>query len=392
MDNRVIGERIRTLREAAQMQSVQLATGVGLGASAMTLIEQGQRAVKSVELAKIADFLGVSPMSILVPDSLLGRLPVAARSTSNTVPVMGSKLIRLAELHQVLAAAGIHLAEVPTPPLPTDTYWLNHARQLAAWAREKLEISDVPWTFEQLADAIPARLGVDVIVESVDAADECGASITDLAFPIIFVNSCQIRSRAMFTLAHELGHILHQDGKTMMVESELVGDMNESFVNAFAAELLMPEDDVRTHIEKWGRTAKAVVKLLIRYQISYESFVFRLHNLHIIGAQTRDELLDLHLAGILSRVDDSQLLARVMELSQDLDIVRSPIGLLERSMAGYQAGVISAAPIAGLLDQPEDSVIKLLSKESDWSSPNVFDISKSRGKESDEKVFSGRPV
>src|ERR1700687_39784 len=104
-----VGARIRDLRERAEMQSQQLAAKVGIDPSAMSNIERGKRSVKTDELARIADALGVSPLAILSPDSLLARMPVAARvqvaqlSDGSAV----KRLTALAELNEVLSEGGM---------------------------------------------------------------------------------------------------------------------------------------------------------------------------------------------------------------------------------------------------------------------------------------------
>ena len=50
--------------------------------------------------------------------------------------------------------------------------------------------------------------------------DFFGAAITDSEFPFIFIESSQPRTRAIFTLAHELGHVLARDGLPCTVDRD----------------------------------------------------------------------------------------------------------------------------------------------------------------------------
>ncbi|MEJ7721801.1 MAG: ImmA/IrrE family metallo-endopeptidase [Ilumatobacteraceae bacterium] len=45
--------------------------------------------------------------------------------------------------------------------------------------------------------------------------------ITDRSFPLVFVRASQPRPRALFTLAHELAHVLAGDGDTFTVDEDL---------------------------------------------------------------------------------------------------------------------------------------------------------------------------
>jgi Zn-dependent peptidase ImmA (M78 family) len=72
---------------------------------------------------------------------------------------------------------------------------------------------------------------------------------------VIFTNSCCRLSREIFTLAHEIGHvILHLDDKNSFIDdsASINGrstDEKEQEANYFAACLLMPSDDVNRFID-----------------------------------------------------------------------------------------------------------------------------------------------
>lgn len=75
MEGQEMGERIQMIRAKVGMSIKELAERADLSPSAVSLIERGKREVKVRELTNIADSLGVSPLVILEPDSLLARLP-----------------------------------------------------------------------------------------------------------------------------------------------------------------------------------------------------------------------------------------------------------------------------------------------------------------------------
>lgn len=72
---------------------------------------------------------------------------------------------------------------------------------------------------------------------------------------IIFTNSCIRLSREIFTLAHEIGHILFhlKDGKSFIDDNMTINgrstDEKEEEANYFAACLLMPFDQVNRFID-----------------------------------------------------------------------------------------------------------------------------------------------
>jgi len=391
----MVGKQIRKLRVAAGLEAKQLAEEVGLDPTAISKIEAGRRAVKTDELMNIADSLGVSPLAFLEPNSLLARLQVAARSTTDQLDyTLHRRLTALAELDNVLSAGGIAKSVKKLPSRTSDREtWLHTAKRLAKWAREHLDLAEGGDRLDQLARAIEDKLGIDVLIEEHDPSS-LGAAITDHEFPLILVNAAQPYNRALFTLAHELGHILADDGTALLVHRSLVGTNDrERVANAFAAEFLLPEDEVKGYLGDWGRDAESLGKMMVTFSVSWESLVFRLHNLHIINAESRDHLLEIGFAGLLREVDDVDLLEKMGELRNHAKR-RSP-GLLEQRLwDGYRNGIVSIRPLAGLLGiDPEE----LLARNSrPYPGPHVIGVpSAVEGgqveAEEDEDLYSMEP-
>lgn len=84
-----------------------------------------------------------------------------------------------------------------------------------------------------------------------------GFSIYHESFPIIFVRKREARQRELFTLAHELGHlILHREGSIDSEENIFAVQSREREVNAFAGHLLVP-DDALSRIDDMQRPQNA---------------------------------------------------------------------------------------------------------------------------------------
>ncbi len=101
----------------------------------------------------------------------------------------------------------------------------------------------------------------------------------------IVVRADEPTSRRRFTIAHELGHWVCQvaDGHPAPVYcrpldlSEAADRALEREANVFAAELLMPEEAVRSHF------AGAVSECAARFAVSAEAMHWRLYNLGLVG-------------------------------------------------------------------------------------------------------------
>ncbi len=73
-----------------------------------------------------------------------------------------------------------------------------------------------------------------------------GFAIFHTHFPIIFVKKHDTKKRELFTLAHELGHlILHRDGSLDNLDTFYSAQGKESAVNAFAGHLLVSDSVLR---------------------------------------------------------------------------------------------------------------------------------------------------
>lgn len=357
--NITVGARIRALRQQLEMKSSELATSIGLDPSAMSNIESGKRAVKASELGRIAESLGVSVLAILDESSLLARLPVSGRSdtaSGEAAPIL-DRLRSLTELHDVLAAGGIPAEpSLDGAPAGESGRWKQSADELASWATERLTFHDTSDRFASLADAIERDLHVDVLVEDAATSSHLGAAITDWSFPLIFVRASQPRARALFTLAHELGHVLARDGETITLDTDL-GGPQEREANAFAAGLLMPEQHVRGTIQDLGFTPDAFATLLLDLQVSFISLVYRLHNLGIINWEGRNRLQAIGMSGLVGSIDEPVLQRQLMTRNAEGASVepRPPRLLAKRAISGYQMGIVSIRPFAELTDQdPED--------------------------------------
>jgi Zn-dependent peptidase ImmA (M78 family)/transcriptional regulator with XRE-family HTH domain len=409
--DREVGARIRRMREAVGLQAQDLAARVDLDPTAISKIENGRRAIKAVELARIADALKVSPLALLEDDPLLSNLPLAARRAGSSITRGGAyqRLLSLSELHVVLAGAGLrttpNLASVPDV---TGLPWLEAATRLATWANHALPVDRVgDQRLGALADAIESKLKIDALIEAHPDDALSGAAITDRSFPLIFVNSEFPRSRSLFTLAHELGHVLagHADDP-ITLDRELSGSTDaERMVNAFAANYLMPEDEIYREIAERGLKLSTLAYLTYRLGVSYESLVYRLHNLRLINAEGRDKLKSISWQQLSSHLNDPQLSAhlgpdqigRLQYRGTAKPAGRLPALLLRRAWDGYGKGIISIRPVAGLMGIDPDQLLDEVEANGDLravvgelESSNYSNVDDDT--ESAEELFGGNPV
>lgn len=135
--------------------------------------------------------------------------------------------------------------------------------------------------------AIAKRMGIVVRSVSTDNVDIAGGIYVEKGErAIIFHNQDDSQTRARFTVAHELGHYcLNSDRKKfeyLEYRSNLSAtgtedNMHERWANSFAANLLMPEQQVRQFMKK----KKNLPDLASIFRVSSEAMSYRLAGLEI---------------------------------------------------------------------------------------------------------------
>ena len=114
--------------------------------------------------------------------------------------------------------------------------------------------------------------GVSVFKDAFKDNDYSGFCLHDDEFPIIYLNNSMPKNRQIFTIFHEMAHILMKKGGVDFRSPTLVGDRTEVACNRFAAELLLPHDIFLAEIAGVRvPTVKAVEGLARRYKVSRET-------------------------------------------------------------------------------------------------------------------------
>lgn len=155
---------------------------------------------------------------------------------------------------------------------------------LAAEVRSFIGITldeQVSWRRDDIAldswrDAVQ-DCGVWVFKRSFKQADIAGFSLSSPKHPLIYLNNGQAKTRQIFTLFHELAHLLFGSGHIGRSDPESYVDLLhgedraiEIACNAFAGEFLVPNEDFRRHAEPGVPGEEAVEALAARYSVSRE--------------------------------------------------------------------------------------------------------------------------
>ena len=123
-------------------------------------------------------------------------------------------------------------------------------------------------------------VGVHVFKDSFREPDYFGFCLYDYEFPIIYVNNTTSKTQQIFTLFHELAHLLFHtsgvDRRGTGFVDELAGDDQriEVICNRMAACLLVPEESFNTAFSGKAPTEAAAAELAQLFSVSRE-FIFR---------------------------------------------------------------------------------------------------------------------
>jgi len=118
--------------------------------------------------------------------------------------------------------------------------------------------------------------GIFIFKDAFEDDEFSGFCLYDDEFPIIYINNSQAKSRQIFTLFHELAHLLFRTGGVDLRHDDFVQRMRgvnkriEVFCNEFAGEFLVPSEDVHTHLRNKNIDDNLLSGLAKKYSVSRE--------------------------------------------------------------------------------------------------------------------------
>lgn len=129
---------------------------------------------------------------------------------------------------------------------------------------------------------IARQFGIQVIEMELPADVSGGIVKEEGKDPVIALEKADSKNRKRFSCAHEVGHFIQRQGEENWEYVDLRDsnsakgtDEDEVFANQFAANLLMPEDEVRKQIQN----GLPDFLLAVHFGVSDDAMHFRLKNL-----------------------------------------------------------------------------------------------------------------
>lgn len=177
--------------------------------------------------------------------------------------------------------------------------------EMVSTIREYLSIPlDIQKSWENVETALESwrdafeNSGIFVFKEAFRNDDYSGFCLYDKEFPLIVINNSMAKTRQIFTLFHELGHLLFETSGVDKLNDDYIGVLPEHgreieiLCNRLAAEILVPSDDFELFIlKKEARVDESfVTNLADIYNVSREVILRKFLDRGTIKESTYKEL------------------------------------------------------------------------------------------------------
>ena len=131
--------------------------------------------------------------------------------------------------------------------------------------------------------------GIFIFKDAFEDDEFSGFCLYDDEFPIIYINNSQAKSRQIFTLFHELAHLLFRTGGVDLRHDDFIRRMRgvnkriEVFCNEFAGEFLVPSEDVHTYLRNKNIDDNLLSGLAKKYSVSREVILRKCFDLRYVN-------------------------------------------------------------------------------------------------------------
>ncbi len=286
MSEHHIPQRISQLRTMAGITQAELARRLELSPGLVSYWESGERKPSTEQLQELARHLGVSIDYLLKP-----KIQPAFQYRAK--PIVEADQSAAVTKMQIDASAQIEyidevfrLAEQPMPHfLHWSEFTFPQCPQLCRQYRQLLGLNRRV-TLAELKQALAEQ---GIFVFEWELPDQISGMAYRGAITAIFINRLHQPTRRLFTLAHELAHVLFHLGRTKEETGSVsvIGnnqDPQEKEANAFASELLMPLEDVKQIVDRYGEKlldATLMECIARQFNVSRDAIFYRLTQLKL---------------------------------------------------------------------------------------------------------------
>ena len=312
-------------RERSGQTVAEVASAVGKDVATIQSWESGKAAPTYVQLEKLAYSVFRRPLALFFfpappeepdPHQSFRTLPdfeieVLSAETRFRIRQARAAQLSFAELAQGKNPAARQLIrDLPAVGKPI-------ANALASAVREYLGVTVATqnaWKSNEQAlrswRAAVEDAGVFVFKDSFKQKDISGFSLFDTEFPVVYINNATSKTRQMFTLFHEIGHLLTHTGGVTKRDETYIETLHgrprevEILCNRFAADVLVPESAFLQ--EDLTPSDENIARLARRYRVSREVILRRLFDRGAVSPAYYRSRMNAWAADYFSKADDTE--------------------------------------------------------------------------------------
>ncbi|MEM3334267.1 MAG: XRE family transcriptional regulator [Thermoplasmata archaeon] len=268
---------LKVLRESSGYTKDEIAEKLKTSVNKITLVEEGKASFTLIQIKKLAEIYK-RPLAAFFSSSI-PELPKAPDYRINREKRLTSNVYLAQRRAQYLSEKIKELSGKRTqiPPFSQEL----KADDLAKEFRKTLNIeliknrkSDEILTHYKkvLEDALTI-----LIIEYPFKADDVRAFSIYSELSCVVLNEEDKPSIKLFSLFHEICHLIRRTGGICSIDLEQISQDEEYFCNSFAAEFLVPSEDLRTEVDKYELLdEKAINQLTVLYGVSKQVMMIRL--------------------------------------------------------------------------------------------------------------------
>ena len=293
---------VKWARERSGYTTEAIATALNKDVSIVNDWESGERALTYVQLEQVADKYK-RPIAIFFfpeppEEENIGENPTLRSSDNDRLDPRIHILLRQAYARQI-SLMELNLGANPSEKkifrdlqtrLATDS-----PTALAQQTRVYLNISinkQTKWSsaseaLDNWKDSVEEN-GIFVFKDAFKDDSVDGFCLVHDEFPVIYLNNSRRSVRQIFSLFHELGHLLLGENGITRRTNPISGNI-EAFCNQFASECLVPLDDLETQLNFSEYDDNTIEVLAARYKVSRPVILLKLVNRGILTQKYYNE-------------------------------------------------------------------------------------------------------
>lgn len=281
---KIVADNITLYRKGLCLSQEQLGDQVGLTGEIINNYENAKTLPDSKILSALARALGVTIDDLLQqPNKSLPNFRFRAHVNFDCNPQFFAQVLRILEDYTALEQA-VDLP--PYSPENTPCHQLEgnekRIKTIATQFRHRLGLGNAP--ILNLFTAVEA-IGLKVIRQPIEIENFWGLSACSIeqgAFVLINTHNITIE-RQLFTLAHEIGHLIFHRGEyqnTLVKAGTKENEKSrEKVADYFASYLLLPENELESI---YYNVTKDIIKIKLYFRVSYQVILKRLAEMGII--------------------------------------------------------------------------------------------------------------